>query len=115
MRKIFAIIFMLGFVFAANAEITKGKVVGNQTFYSVVNEQVNNTYFCTDTDIYSILTKLIILMGNPTYVISDNKQLNPEVAVITKRHRNSVTSFDDHCVLNTYDRETNTYQTYFWW
>lgn len=44
MKKIFAILFILGFIFTANAEINKGRVDGNKTFYSVVNEDINAVY-----------------------------------------------------------------------
>lgn len=114
MRKIFAVLFMLGFIFTANAEIYKGGVDGNKTFYSVVNKQINVVYVCTDTDVYSILTEAIQELGKPSYILSDNKELNPEVAVITKRHGNSLTFADDWAILNTYDSVKNTYQLYVW-
>lgn len=114
MKKIFAVIFMLGFIFAANAEIMKGGVDGNKTYYAVTNKQINAVYVCEDNDVYSILMEAVLKLGKPLYVFSDNKELDPEVAVITKRHKNSQTFVDDYFILNTYDSGKNTYQTYVW-
>lgn len=114
MRKIFAILFMLGFIFTANAEINKGRVDGNKTFYSVVNKDINAVYVCEDTDSLSILLETIQSLGKPIYVIDDNKVLNSEVAVITKLHGNSETFVEGCVFLNTYDSVKNTYQTYVW-
>lgn len=114
MKKIFAVLFMLGFIFTANAEIFKGRVDGNKTFYAVTNNQVNAAYVCEDTDFYSILMEIVKSLGKPQYVFDDNKQLNSEVAVITKKHGNSFTYSDDYFILNTYDSVKNTYQTYIW-
>lgn len=114
MRKIFAIIFMLGFIFTANAEIIKGKVDGNKTFYSVINKEINAVYVCEDYDVYSIIMKAIESLGKPEYVLDDNKQINSEVAAITKLRGNSKTFVDGYVILNTYDSVKNTYQTYIW-
>lgn len=114
MRKIFAVLFMLGFIFTANAEINKGRVDGNKTFYSVVNKDINAVYVCEDTDSLSILLETIQSLGKPYYVIDDNKQLNSEIAVITKLHGNSETFVEGCVILNTYDSIKNTYQTYVW-
>lgn len=114
MKKIFAVLFMLGFVFAANAEIHKSRVDGNKTFYTVTNNQVNAVYVCEDTDFYSLLMETIKSLGKPQYIFDDNKQLNSDVAVITKLHGNSVTFIDGFVILNTYDSVKNTYQLYAW-
>lgn len=114
MKKIFAILFMLGFIFTANAEINKVKVDGDQTFYTVVNKQINAVYFCTDTDVYSILLEAIQEFGKPHYINPNNTELNPEVAVITKRHGNSMTCKNGEVILNTYDSVKKTYQFYAW-
>ena len=114
MKKIFTVMFMLGFIFVANAEIMKGKVDGNRTFYAVLNEQINAVYVCTDTDAYSILTEVIQELGKPSYISSDNKELDPEVAVITKRHGNSQTYMYGNVILNIYDKVKKTYQIYIW-
>jgi hypothetical protein len=105
---------MLVFIFTANAEINKGRVDGNKTFYSVVNKDINAVYVCEDTDSLSILLETIQSLGKPYYVIDDNKLLNSEVAVITKLHGNSETFSEGCVILNTYDSVKNTYQTYVW-
>lgn len=114
MRKIFAVLFMLGFIFTANAEINKGRVDGNKTFYSVVNKDINAVYVCEDEDALSITIETIQSLGKPIYIIDDNKQLNSDVASITKLHGNSLTFIDGCVILNTYDSVKNTYQTYVW-
>ena len=114
MKKIFAVLFMLGFIFAANAEINKGRVDGNKTFYSVVNKDINAVYVCEDTDTLEILIETVKSLGKPQYILDDNKQLNSDVAVITKLHGNSKTFIDGFLILNTYDSVKNTYQTYAW-
>lgn len=114
MKKIFAVLFMLGFIFAANAEIHKGKVDGNKTFYAVINNDINAVYVCEDTDTLVILMKTVESLGKPQYILDDNKQLNSDVAVITKLHGNSLTFVNGFVILNTYDSVKNTYQTYAW-
>lgn len=114
MRKIFAVLFMLGFIFTANAEINKGRVDGNKTFYSVVNKDINAVYVCEDEDVLSITIETIQSLGKPIYIIDDNKQLNLEIAYITKLHGNSLTFADGLVILNTYNSVKNTYQTYVW-
>lgn len=114
MKKIFAVLFMLGFIFAANAEINKGRVDGNKTFYTVINNDINAVYVCEDTDTLAILMEIVKSLGKPQYILDDNKQLNSDVAVITKLHGNSTTFIDGLIILNTYDSVKNTYQTYAW-
>lgn len=114
MKKIFAVLFMLGFIFAANAEIHKGRVDGNKTFYTVINNDINAVYVCEDVDAFSILIETVKSLGKPQYVFDDNKQLNSDVAVITKLHGNSETFINGLVCLNTYDKSKNTYQTYVW-
>lgn len=114
MKKIFAVLFMLGFIFTANAEINKGRVDGNKTFYTVINNDINAVYVCEDTDTLVILMETVKSLGKPQYIFDDNKQLNSDVAVITKLHGNSTTFTDGLIILNTYDSVKNTYQTYVW-
>lgn len=114
MKKIFAVLFMLGFIFTANAETNKGRVDGNKTFYSVVNKEINAVYVCEDTDTLVILMEAIKSFGKPYYILDDNRQLNPEIAAITKLHGNSKTFINGLIILNTYDSVKNTYQTYAW-
>lgn len=114
MKKIFAVLFMLGFIFTAYAEINKGRVDGNKTFYAVINNDINAVYVCEDTDALEILMETVKSLGKPQYILDDNKLLNSDVAVITKLHGNSKTFINGFIILNTYDSVKNTYQTYAW-
>ena len=106
------VMFILGFIFAANAEIHKGRVDGNKTFYTVINNDINAVYVCEDTDTLGILMETVKSLGKPQYILDDNRQLDPEIAAITKLHGNSTTFIDGLIILNTYDSVKN--QTYTW-
>ena len=105
---------LVALVGSVNAEIFKGSVDGNKTFYTVTNKQINAVYVCEDADFYSVLIEAVESLGKPIYVCNDNKELNPEVAVITKKHGNSSAYSNGYFYLNTYDETKNTYQTYVW-
>lgn len=114
MKKIITILLMLSFIFMANAEIHKGKVDGNKTYYAVVNKQINAVYVCRDVDATSLILETVQELGMPSNALPDNKLLDPEVATITKKHGNSTTFYQGYIILNTYDDVTGTYQTFIW-
>ena len=103
MKKIFTILMMLFAGFFATAEIIEE---GNDTFI-VMNDKVCNKYYCGDLESKDQVDKLIKLFidrwGLPDVYIPDNKELDSEVAEITKKHSFSVTYTNDfECIINVY-------------
>ena len=107
MRKIFTVLMMLFAGFFATAEIIER---GNNT-YIIMNNNFCNEYQCCDEGFVIdskakmdvVVKGLVNVWGLPDYYVSDNKELDSEVAEITKKHGVSITWTDDfEYIVNVY-------------
>lgn len=107
MRKIFAVLMMLFAGFFATAEII-GR--GNNT-YIIMNDVICNEYQCcvegfvidNKAKMDVVVKALVDVWGLPDVYIPDNKELDSEVAKITKKHGISITQ-PNYCsrIVNVY-------------
>ena len=117
MKKIFTVLMMLFAGFFATAEIIAD---GNDS-YIIMNDRFCCKYYCGD-ERFTIDSKakmdravkaLVDRWGLPDVYVSDNKELDSEVAKITKKHGFSITWTDDFdYIANVYYK--GTFRFYGW-
>ena len=119
MKKIFTILMLLftGMAFKLSAEIISN---GNDT-YIIMNDNFCNEYYCGNEgnvienkdQMDKIVKALVDKWGLPDVYVSDNKELDSEVAEITKKHSFSITYTDDfEYIVNVYYK--GTFRFYGW-
>ena len=117
MKKIFAVLMLLFAGFFAAAEIIEK---GNDT-YIIMNDNFCNEYYCgnegnvieSKAQMDKFVKILVDKWGLPDVYISDNKELDSEVAEITKKHSFSITYTNDfEYIVNVYYKDT--FRFYAW-
>ena len=117
MKKIFTVLMLLFTGFFATAEIIEK---GNDT-YIIMNDKFCNEYYCGDEGLVindkaqmdRIVKAFVDMCGLPDVYVSDNKELDSEVAEITKKHGFSITYTDDfEYIANVYYK--GTFRFYGW-
>lgn len=117
MKKIFTVLMMLFAGFLATAEIIER---GNDTFI-IMNDRFCYEYYCgnegsvieSKAQMDKFVKMLVDKWGLPDVYISDNKELDSEVAEITKKHSFSITNTDYfEYIVNVYYKDT--FRFYAW-
>lgn len=117
MKKVFTVLMLLFAGFFATAEIIEK---GNDT-YIIMNDNFCNEYYCgnegnvieSKAQMDKFVKILVDKWGLPDIYISDNKELDSEVAEITKKHSFSITYTDDfEYIVNVYYKDT--FRFYAW-
>ena len=117
MKKIFTVLMLLFAGFFATAEIIEE---GNDT-YIIMNDNFCYRYYCynegfvidSKAKMDFIVKALVDRWGLPDVYIPDNKELDSEVAEITKKHGFSITHPNDcRYIVNVYYK--GTFRFYGW-
>lgn len=107
MKKIFTVLMLLFAGFFATAEIIEK---GNDN-YIIMNNNFCNEYQCCDEGFVIdskakmdvVVKALVDVWGLPDVYVYDNKELDSEVAEITKKHGVSITQPNYcRCIVNVY-------------
>jgi hypothetical protein len=85
--------------------------------YIIYNDKLGTLkYTCSDgADPYRLLNTYITLMGAPTETYCNNTALDKEVAIITKKHGNSITKRGAWVHYNIYDTTDKAFTTFVFW
>lgn len=117
MKKIFTVLMMLFAGFLATAEIIEK---GNDN-YIIMNDKFCLEYYCgnegnvieSKAQMDKLVKALVDKWGLPDVYVSDNKELDSEVAEITKKHSFSITWTDYYeYIVNVYYK--GTFRFYAW-